>query len=334
MSALKAAYEVLLEAGGPLHYREITKRVLEKGLWKTSGKTPAATINAQIAVDIIKHRELSKFIRVGKGTFALRGTKPAPKGVTLRSVSKVEKMSFTDAAEKVLLDFGSKKPIHYRQVTKKALELGLISTIGQTPAATMYAQILTEIGRSTKAGRQPRFAKHGKGFVSLTRWLGKGLAFQIEQHNREIRKKLLGSIRKIEPKRFEELAGLLLTALGFNEVEVIGRSGDGGIDVRGTLVVGNAIRTRMAVQVKRWKKNVQAPTVQQVRGSLGTHEQGLIISTSDFSPGARKEAARSDAVPVALMNGEEVVDLLMQNDIGIRRSSHDIVELAETEEEA
>jgi len=334
VSALKAAYEVLLEAGGPLHYREITKRVLEKGLWKTSGKTPAATINAQIAVDIIKHRELSKFIRVGKGTFALRGTKPAPKGVTLRSVSKVEKMSFTDAAEKVLLDFGSKKPIHYRQVTKKALELGLISTIGQTPAATMYAQILTEIGRSTKAGRQPRFAKHGKGFVSLTRWLGKGLAFQIEQHNREIRKKLLGSIRKIEPKRFEELAGLLLTALGFNEVEVIGRSGDGGIDVRGTLVVGNAIRTRMAVQVKRWKKNVQAPTVQQVRGSLGTHEQGLIISTSDFSPGARKEAARSDAVPVALMNGEEVVDLLMQNDIGIRRSSHDIVELAETEEEA
>jgi len=36
----------------------------------------------------------------------------------------------------------------------------------------------------------------------------------------------------------------------------------------------------MAGQVKRWKRNVQAPMVRQVRGSLGTHEQGLIITTS------------------------------------------------------
>jgi restriction system protein len=328
VSALKAACEVLLEAGGPLHYREITKRILEKGLWKTSGKTPVATINAQIAVDIIKHGDLSKFIRVGKGTFALRGTKPAAKEVAPRSTAAAKKISFTDAAEKVLSEFGNNKPMHYREITNKALELGLISTIGQTPAATMYAQILTEIARSTKAGRQSRFTKHGKGFVGLTRWLGKGLAFQIEQHNREIRKKLLGSIRKMEAKRFEELAGLLLTALGFNEVEVTGRSGDGGIDVTGTLVVGNTIRTRMAVQVKRWTRNVQAPTVQQVRGSLGTHDRGLIITTSDFSAGARKEARRPNAVPVALMNGEQVVDLMMQNDIGIKRTSHDIVELA------
>ena len=41
----------------------------------------------------------------------------------------------------------------------------------------------------------------------------------------------------------------------------------------------------MAVQVKRWKNNVQAPTVQQVRGALGAREQGLIIATSNFSSG-------------------------------------------------
>jgi len=38
--------------------------------------------------------------------------------------------------------------------------------------------------------------------------------------------------------------------------------------------------------------------------SLLTHDQGLIITTSGFSPGARREAKPSDAVPVALMNGE------------------------------
>jgi len=88
------------------------------------------------------------------------------------------------------------------------------------------------------------------------------------------------------------------------------------------------IRTRMAVQVKKWKKNVQAPVVQQVRGSLGTHEQGLIITTSDFSPGARQEAARPDAVhTVALMNGEQLVVLLVENGIGVVRRSHDLIEL-------
>src|SRR5687768_5659349 len=96
------------------------------------------------------------------------------------------------------------------------------------------------------------------------------------------------------PTQFESLVARLLTSLGFEGVAVTSRSGDGGIDVRGTLVVGDVIRTRMAVQVKRWKGNVQAPTVQQVRGSLGTHEQGLIITTSDFSSGARDEAKRQN----------------------------------------
>lgn len=114
-------------------------------------------------------------------------------------------------------------------------------------------------------------------------------------------------------------------------MEVVGRSGDGGVDVRGTLVVGDVIRTRMAVQVKRWMK---APTVQQVRGSLGTHEQGLIITTSDFSAGARKEADRPNAVPVALMNGEQVVNLLVENDIGVKRDEHYIIELAEDQDVA
>lgn len=81
------------------------------------------------------------------------------------------------------------------------------------------------------------------------------------------------------------------------------------------------------MQVKRWRHNVRAPVVQQVRGSLGSHDQGLIITTSDFGKGARTEASRSDAVPVALMNGQELVGLMAEHQIGIRRSSHDLLTL-------
>jgi restriction system protein len=87
----------------------------------------------------------------------------------------------------------------------------------------------------------------------------------------------------------------------------------------------------MGVQAKRWRQNVQAPVVQQVRGSLGTHEQGLIITTSDFSKGARGEAARADAVPVGLMNGQQLVTLLAEYGIGVTRQSHDLFELTEEE---
>ena len=69
--------------------------------------------------------------------------------------------------------------------------------------------------------------------------------------------------------------------------------------------------------------------VQQVRGSLSTHEQGLIITTSDFSKGAYDEAQEPDKIPVALMNGEQLVTLLIENDIGIHRISYDLIDLEE-----
>lgn len=47
--------------------------------------------------------------------------------------------------------------------------------------------------------------------------------------------------------------------------------------------------------------------MQQVRGSLGAHDQRLIITTSDFSKGARTETAQATKTPLALMNGEELV---------------------------
>ncbi len=344
MSALSAVETLLTEASTPLHYREITKCILERGLWTTEGKTPEATVNALLAVDIKKHGVNSRFQRTGEGVFALRAwglpefaspeEKPSPSGGSRKKTTSVPKpLSFTDSAEQVLEKFSNKKPMHYRAVTEKALKSGLLHTEGQTPEATLYAQILTEIARKTKRGDTPRFVKHGKGFVGLSKWMARGLAFQIEQQNSSVRKKLHAKLRAVSPAEFEEPIGTLLGAIGFEDISVTGHSGDGGIDVRGTLVVGDVIRTRMAVQAKKWKHNVQAPIVQQVRGSLGTHEQGLIITTSDFSAGAREEAERPNAVPVGLMNGEQLVALLVEYDIGIRRTSYDVIELGEVETE-
>lgn len=247
-------------------------------------------------------------------------------------------LSFADAAERVLQKFADRKPMHYRQITNKATELGLIESSSETPEVVMYAVIAGDIQRRTKRGELPRFVQLGRGLVGLTEWEARddteqSLATLIEQHNKQIRSQLHEQIRQMKPSDFEGLVGRLLTALGFESVSVTKLSGDGGIDVMGVLVVGDVVRIRMAVQAKRWRNNVQAPIVQGLRGSLGVHDQGLIITTSDFSRGAREEAMRPNAIPIALMDGEQLVKLLIENDIGIRRSKHDLIELGEVVEE-
>ena len=71
MRAIDAAAVVLAEADAPLHYSEITGRMLAKGLWNSGGKTPKATVNARLAVDIRDHGAASRFVRVSRGRFAL-----------------------------------------------------------------------------------------------------------------------------------------------------------------------------------------------------------------------------------------------------------------------
>ncbi len=317
MNVLDAAYEVLRAAGEPLHYREITQRMLDRGLWSSAGLTPWDSVNAGIAVDIKRNRERSRFYRAAPGIFGCREAgdpNPSPEPEPER-----DSMSFLDAAEMVLEDYADRQPMHYRDITRTALDLDLITTGSLTPEATMYAAILTEIQRQNKRGERPRFEKLGKGYVGLTRWHEQGLPYQIEVHNREVREHLMQRIRTMNPAAFEDVA-------------VTRASGDGGIDVRGTLVVGDVIKTKMAVQVKRWKNNIQTPVVQQVRGSLGAHEQGLIITTSDFSTGAWQEAEQPDKTPIALMNGEQMVNLLIEYDIGVMRTSYDLIDLEEDEE--
>jgi restriction system protein len=345
MTALDAAFQVLVEAREPLRCEQIARQMLEQGLWQTAGKTPAGTVTAALAVDLKRHGVHSRFIRTAPGQYGLNSAYRPWQATPDTSQANVlspdaeqqtralqASMSFTDAAERVLEVQPDSHPMHYREITEKALDLGLVTTKGMTPEATMYSQILTEIQRKTKRGEVPRFVKHGHGFVGLTRWTKTGLAHQIEQHNDHVRKELHKQLAAMKPEEFEQLIGRLLGGLNFEKVAVTPISKDGGIDVRGTLVVGDVIHTRMAVQVKRWKKNVQRQEIQQLRGSLGAHEQGLIITTSDFSPAAREEAARSDATPVALMNGEQLVSLLVENGIGVRRTAHELIELGEEED--
>lgn len=342
MNTLEAAYEVLKEAGEPLDYKELTNRMIEQGLWHTRGRTPSATVSSQLAVDIKKQGSTSRFRRVASGIYALAESSatspvspPATAGRAAAEVgtpSEAIPMSFLDAAEKVLRDSGSREAMSYLDVAQRAIAAGLIRTQGLTPEATLSAQVGSDIRRRRARGEDQRFVRPARGMIGLVPALPVAVEEQITEQNRRVQTELLERAKGGSPDDFEKLIGELLEAMNFKDVEVTRSSGDRGIDVRGTLVVASVVHIRMAVQAKRWEANVQRPDVQRLRGSLGAHEQGLIITTSHFSKGAVCEAERRDAPPVALMNGEDFARLLAENQIGAKRTPCDLWTLVEPEE--
>ena len=71
-SALDAAAQVLKEAKKPLSCKDLAETILKRGLWKTNGKTPAATLYAAIHREIDRKGKEARFEKVDRGMFALR----------------------------------------------------------------------------------------------------------------------------------------------------------------------------------------------------------------------------------------------------------------------
>lgn len=84
------AYQILSEAKKPLHINEITTIALKRGLLKTSGKTPQATMNAQLVMDIVENKDKSRFVKTGPSIFAANGhgakTKRIKKGLACAEI--------------------------------------------------------------------------------------------------------------------------------------------------------------------------------------------------------------------------------------------------------
>lgn len=140
---------------------------------------------------------------------------------------------------------------------------------------------------------------------------GSDFAHQVEKLNHGIREKLRSALKEIDPKAFEHLIERLLERLGYEGVQVTKYSGDGGIDVTATLTVGGVTSVRTAVQVKRFSNNVPGKVVRELRGNNGVQERGLIITTAGFTKDAIAEAASPDKVPISLVDGARLVDLLV-----------------------
>lgn len=151
----------------------------------------------------------------------------------------------------------------------------------------------------------------------------------VRSHEQEARKELRERLMAMEPKQFEIFAGQLLQALAFTDVQITGRSGDGGVDGHGSLKLG-VVRVKGAFQFKRWQHNVPRPEIDKFRGAIqGYYDQGIFITTSDFTEEAKQASTRPGSVPIMMINGQGIVDIMLEKGLGIRKEPLSVLWLDE-----
>lgn len=138
--------------------------------------------------------------------------------------------------------------------------------------------------------------------------------------SRDYRTELLDIIRSLSPAGFEKLCQRLLRESGFQQVEVTGRSGDGGIDGKGLLQINPLLSMQVVFQSKRYQANT-AVTVSQIRdlrGAMaGRTDKGIFITTSTFTADARKEALREGVPPIELVDAQKLVTMFEELELGL-----------------
>lgn len=126
---------------------------------------------------------------------------------------------------------------------------------------------------------------------------------------------VLDQILTLTNKEFEIFVGHLLTALGFEGSEVVGKTGDGGVDATGELNIANLAKVKVFVQAKRYKvgTKISATTVRQLRQAIPFGGQGAFITTAGFQKTAFDVALEQGFPRIGLINGSQLVDLLVEH---------------------
>jgi restriction system protein len=124
--------------------------------------------------------------------------------------------------------------------------------------------------------------------------------------------------KKLDPAAFERLTQRVLRESGFVQVEVTGRTADGGIDGKGIARIHGFMSFHVYFQCKRYQGSVAAGAIRDFRGAMvGRADKGLFVTTGTFTPAAVKEATRDGAPPIDLVDGDDLAQKLKELGLGI-----------------
>jgi len=137
-------------------------------------------------------------------------------------------------------------------------------------------------------------------------------------YTKQFKQSILNQLKQVEPSTFENFNKKILEVYGFKDLRVTRITKDGGIDGYGKLKVGIS-HLNVAFQCKRWSTGtVGRHEIDKFRGAIqGEYEQGVFFTTSKFSKEALGASSKKGAVPVVLIDGSTLVDIMIEKKFGI-----------------
>jgi restriction system protein len=243
---------------------------------------------------------------------------------------------------------GARTPLSSKEVYQRIVEGALYTFHAQRPEGVVAGQIRghckdldfptaapTKLFGMTSDGKfyllevplTPRRGSKKRDLVSATERTTlsstlKQLKDLHSQHRELVKGRILRELKKVSPDAFEKFGKRLLEVYGFEKIQVTGKTKDGGIDGFGKLKVGLAYMN-VAFQCKRWtQSNVGRPEIDKFRGAIqGGYEQGIFFTTANFAAGAKGASFKSGAVPIILIDGSGIVELMIARNFGVEQES-------------
>ena len=150
----------------------------------------------------------------------------------------------------------------------------------------------------------------------------------VRQLKHNVRESLRELLHNMDPFAFEHLIKQLLEEMDYQNVMVTARSGDGGIDVVADIELG-ITSVREVVQAKRHRRTIQRKDLDALRGSLYRFNavRGTIVTTSRFATGTQEAAFADGVAPITLVDGDKLVDLLIEHGIGVKKRTIELLDL-------
>lgn len=143
---------------------------------------------------------------------------------------------------------------------------------------------------------------------------------KYESADQAVTKALRAALQSLSHSGFERLCRQLLGRIGLVQVVAVGKAGDRGIDVEGLLRVNAVVSFRVGVQCKLYGEGnkITPRHIREFQGALGPFDRGIFMTTSVFTRQAEVTASAPGSKPVDLIDGERLIELLLENDLGTK----------------
>lgn len=150
----------------------------------------------------------------------------------------------------------------------------------------------------------------------------------LDSNIEAVKKRIIDELKTLTYDSFEKFCKLLLETLGYDNVEVTKKGGDGGIDGYGDFKQG-VVHIKSAFQAKRWDSGtVGRPEIDKFRGAIqGDYDHGVFLTTSRFSRDAEQASVKKGAITILMLDGDAIAGLMIEKGIGVDKQPAYILDI-------